>query len=103
MHTDKIYQIGFHISMLNPEDWKPTGSIVTLRVQPADDTGQPEAEAKESTLTPDNEIIACAKCGENIGTLNLRFDYKGNTVCVGCYAKLMGQKYQKNTLGAWFG
>jgi hypothetical protein len=39
MHTDKIYQIGFHIAMLNPEQWRPDSSTVTLRVQPAEFAG----------------------------------------------------------------
>jgi len=34
--TDKIYQIGFHIHMLNPQDWDPLGSVVRLRVEPVE-------------------------------------------------------------------
>jgi len=39
MRVDKIRQIGFHVRMLNPHDWKPTGSMVTLRVEPVADAG----------------------------------------------------------------
>jgi hypothetical protein len=35
--TDKVYEIGFHVHMLNPQDWDPSGSMVTLRVEPAQD------------------------------------------------------------------
>ena len=34
--TRKIYQIGFHVHMLNPQDWDRSGSIVTLRVEPVE-------------------------------------------------------------------
>jgi len=37
--TDKIYQIGFHVHMLNPEDWDQSGSMMTLRVEPVEDGG----------------------------------------------------------------
>lgn len=33
--ADKIYEIGFHVHMLNPQDWEPSGSIITLRVESA--------------------------------------------------------------------
>lgn len=33
--TDKIYEIGIHVHMLNPLDWEPSGSIITLRVESA--------------------------------------------------------------------
>jgi hypothetical protein len=32
--SDKIYQIGLHIHMQNPEDWDQSGSIMRLRVEP---------------------------------------------------------------------
>ncbi|MFB0553411.1 MAG: cadherin-like domain-containing protein, partial [Phycisphaerae bacterium] len=32
--TDKIYQIGFHLHMLNPQDWDRSGSMVRLRIEP---------------------------------------------------------------------
>jgi hypothetical protein len=35
--TGKIYQIGFHVHMLNPQDWDRSGSMVTLRVEPVED------------------------------------------------------------------
>ena len=34
---DKIYQIGFHVHMLNPQDWDQSGSMVKLRVEPVED------------------------------------------------------------------
>ena len=32
--TDKVYEVGFHVHMLNPQDWNRSGSMVTLRVEP---------------------------------------------------------------------
>ncbi len=32
--TDKIYQIGFHLHMLNPQDWDRSGSMVRIRIEP---------------------------------------------------------------------
>lgn len=32
--TNKIYEIGFHIHMLNPQVFKPTGTVLILRVDP---------------------------------------------------------------------
>ncbi len=32
--TDKIYQIGFHLHMQNPQDWDRSGSMVRLRIEP---------------------------------------------------------------------
>jgi len=32
--ADKIYQIGFHLNMLNPQDWDQSGSMVKLRIEP---------------------------------------------------------------------
>ena len=37
--TGKIYQIGFHVHMLNPQDWDRSGSMMTLRVEPVEDGG----------------------------------------------------------------
>lgn len=35
--TDKLYQIGFHIHILNPLDWDQSGSMVKLQVEPVKD------------------------------------------------------------------
>jgi len=32
--ADKIYQIGFHVHVQNPQDWDQSGSIMRLRVEP---------------------------------------------------------------------
>jgi len=32
--TNRIYEIGFHVHMLNPQNWDRSGSIITLRVEP---------------------------------------------------------------------
>jgi hypothetical protein len=32
--ADKIYQIGFHVHIQNPQDWDQSGSIMRLRVEP---------------------------------------------------------------------
>jgi len=37
--TDKIYEVGFHTHMLNPQDWDPSGSMLTLRVESIGDGG----------------------------------------------------------------
>jgi hypothetical protein len=37
--TGRIYEIGFHVHMLDPQDWDPSGSMVTLRVEPIEDGG----------------------------------------------------------------
>ena len=39
VRTDRIYQIGFHVHMLNPQNWDRSGSVVTLRVEPVEDAG----------------------------------------------------------------
>jgi hypothetical protein len=36
--ADKVYQIGFHVHMLNPQEWDRSGSIATLRVEPIEDS-----------------------------------------------------------------
>ena len=33
--TDRLYEIGIHVHMVKPEDWSPSGSMVTIRVEPA--------------------------------------------------------------------
>ena len=35
--SNRIYEIGFHVHMLNPQDWDRSGSIITLRVEPVGD------------------------------------------------------------------
>ncbi len=35
--ADKIYQIGLHVHMQNPQDWDSSGSIMRLRVEPVAD------------------------------------------------------------------
>jgi hypothetical protein len=37
VQIDKIYQIGFHVHMLNPQDWDQSGSMVKLRVEQVED------------------------------------------------------------------
>jgi len=39
--VSKIYQIGIHAHMAKPENWSPTGSIVTVRVEPVENTPTP--------------------------------------------------------------
>jgi hypothetical protein len=34
--TSQIYEVGFHIHALNPEDWDPSGSRIVLRAEPAE-------------------------------------------------------------------
>jgi len=37
--TDKIYEVGFHVHMLNPQDWDVSGSMITLRIESAGNGG----------------------------------------------------------------
>lgn len=39
MRTNRIYQIGFYVRMLNPQNWNPTGTKMILRVEPVEDAG----------------------------------------------------------------
>ena len=39
VQTNWINQIGFHIHILNPQEWDPSGSLVTLRIEPVEDGG----------------------------------------------------------------
>jgi hypothetical protein len=39
VRTNKIYQIGFHVHKLNPQEWDPAGTIATVLVEPAKDAG----------------------------------------------------------------
>jgi hypothetical protein len=38
--TDRIYQIGFHVHMQNPQVWDPNGSIMRLRVEPVNEDAE---------------------------------------------------------------
>jgi len=59
--ADRIYQIGFHVHMLNPEDWDPSGSMMRLRVEPVED-GQvgsaPPAAAVAIDVGPNRSPVA---------------------------------------------
>ena len=50
---DKIYQIGFHVHMLNPQDWDQSGSMVRLRVEPIVDSDFPVADSQSVTTMED--------------------------------------------------
>lgn len=39
--VSKIYQIGIHAHMTKPENWSPSGSMVTIRVEPVENTPTP--------------------------------------------------------------
>jgi hypothetical protein len=39
MRTNKIYQIGFYVRLLEPENWNPIGNEIVLRVEPVEDAG----------------------------------------------------------------
>jgi hypothetical protein len=39
--VSKIYQIGIHAHMAKPENWSPSGSMVTVRVEPVENTPTP--------------------------------------------------------------
>jgi hypothetical protein len=39
MRTNKIYQIGFYVRLLEPEKWNPAGSEIVLRIDPVQDAG----------------------------------------------------------------
>ena len=52
--TDKIYQIGFHVHMLNPQEWDPSGSMVILRVEPVENGKVDSAPATASIKVAPN-------------------------------------------------
>jgi len=54
--TDKIYQIGFHVHMLNPQEWDPSGSMVILRVEPVENGKVDSAPATVSIKDAPNLI-----------------------------------------------
>ena len=39
MRTNKIYQIGFYVCMLDPQNWNPKGTKMILRIEPVEDAG----------------------------------------------------------------
>lgn len=39
MLTNKIYQIGFCVRLLDPQNWNPTDTKMILRVEPVEDAG----------------------------------------------------------------
>ena len=39
MRTNNIYQIGFYIRLLEPQNWSPTGSEMVLRIEPVENAG----------------------------------------------------------------
>jgi hypothetical protein len=39
MRTSKIYQIGFYVRLLKPQNWNPAGTEIVLRIDPAEDAG----------------------------------------------------------------
>jgi hypothetical protein len=39
--VSKVYQIGIHAHLAKPEDWSPTGSMVTIRVESVENTPTP--------------------------------------------------------------
>ncbi len=39
--VSKIYQIGIHAHMAKPENWSPSGSMITIRVEPVENTPTP--------------------------------------------------------------
>jgi len=54
--TDKIYQIGFHVHMLNPQDWDQSGSMMRLRVEPIEDSDFPVADSHSVTTMEDAPV-----------------------------------------------
>ncbi len=55
--TDKIYQVGFHLHMLNPQDWDPSGSMVRLQIEPV---VEPVVESVEEPAKDGQEGIVPA-------------------------------------------
>ncbi|MBW7991194.1 MAG: hypothetical protein FVQ84_14420 [Planctomycetes bacterium] len=56
--ADKIYQIGFHVHMQNPQDWDQSGSIIRLRVEPVvEDIDVNDAADSYSVLSSDGAPV----------------------------------------------
>ena len=54
--ADKIYQIGFHLHMLNPQDWDQSGSMVRLRIEPVVEPAEEPIEEPVEEPFEDGEV-----------------------------------------------
>jgi hypothetical protein len=54
--VSKIYQIGIHAHMAKPENWSPSGSMVTIRVEPVDKNEEPVISQRRNAVESVNVI-----------------------------------------------
>ena len=58
------------------------------RKKEAKDKIKEQEEAQSDTANVAEQVVACANCGEKIGTLEKKYTFETHTVCVKCYEKL---------------
>jgi hypothetical protein len=54
--VSNIYQIGIHAHMAKPENWNPSGSMVTIRVDPVDKNEEPVMAQRQNAVESVNVI-----------------------------------------------
>ena len=54
--VSNIYQIGIHAHMTKPENWSPSGSMVTIRVDPVEKNEEPVMTQKQNAVESVNVI-----------------------------------------------
>jgi len=54
--VSKIYKIGIHTHLAKPEEWSPSGSMVTIRVDPVDKNEEPVIAQRQSAVESVNVI-----------------------------------------------
>ncbi len=77
--ADKIYQIGFHVHMLNPKEWDSSGSIMRLKVEPVIDGVGVEEIADSSILSSDGAPVITS-VPVTTATADLLYSYDVNAI-----------------------
>ncbi len=78
--ADKIYQIGFHVHMLNPQDWDSSGSIMRFRVEPvAEEVDVNDIADSYSVLSSDGAPVITS-VPVTTATADLLYSYDINAI-----------------------
>ncbi|MHC4726605.1 MAG: Ig domain-containing protein [Planctomycetota bacterium] len=78
--ADKIYQIGFHVHMLNPQDWDSSGSIMRFRVEPVvEDVDVNDITDPYSVLSSDGAPVITS-VPVTTATADLLYSYDVNAI-----------------------